>query len=138
MIFHYTFSYNKRGTREFKKNRHITNPDMPIDKRGVRETGVILASGKYKEITEKIPELIVPDLTDCKFKPYVTYKTTEVVQSAFTSQDLYNAIYAKKVIDDFKNDKLNEDGTSMEPSANEEQTSEDAFIMARMTGSDIF
>lgn len=85
-----------------------------------------------------IPQLIVPDLTGCKFKPYVTFKTPEVVQSEFTSQDLYNAIYAQKVIEDFKNDKLNEDGTSKEPSTEEELLPEEAFIRARKTGSDIF
>lgn len=110
---------------------------MPIDKRGVRDTGYDL-NGKYYEVKEKIPELIVPDMTNCKFKPYVSFKTTQVVQSEFTSQDLYHAIYAQKVIDDFKNDKLNEDGSSQEPSANEEMTPEEAFIRARKTGSDIF
>lgn len=85
-----------------------------------------------------IPELIVPDLTDCKFKPYVTYKTTEVIQSEFRAQDLFNAVYAKKIIEDFKNDKLNEDGSPQNPSANEEMTPEEAWIKARKTGSDIF
>lgn len=130
-------SYNKRGTRIFKKERHITNPDLPIDKRGVRDTGIIVR-GQYREIPEMIPELIVPDLTGCKFKPYVTYKTPDVVQSKFTSQDLYNAVYAQKVIDDFKNDKLNEDGTSKDPSSEELLSPEEAFIRARKTGSDIF
>lgn len=117
--------------------RHITNPDMPIDKRGVRDTGFVI-KGVFKEIPEKIPELIVPDLTDCKFKPYVTYKTPEVVQGEFSSQDLYNAVYAQKVIDDFKHDKLNEDGSSKDPSPEEQLTPEEAFIRARKTGSDIF
>lgn len=110
---------------------------MPIDKRGVKDTGITV-NGIYKEIPEKIPELIVPDLTGCKFKPYVTYKTPEVVQSKFTSQDLFNAIYAQKIIEDFKEDKLNEDGSSNEPSGNEQLTPEEAFIRARKTGSDLF
>lgn len=110
---------------------------MPIDKLGVRDTGLLIR-GRYKEIPEKIPQLIVPDLTNCKLRPYVTYKTPEVVQSEFTSQDLYNAIYAQKVIEDFKNDKLEADGTSKNPSAEEQLTPEEAFIQARKTGSDIF
>lgn len=85
-----------------------------------------------------IPELIVPDLTDCKFKPYVTYKTKEVVQSEFRSQDLFNATYAQKIIEDFKNDNLNEDGTSKNPSPEEKMTRAQAIIRARKTGSDIF
>lgn len=103
----------------------------------MRDTGVIVR-GKYREVPELIPELIVPDLTDCKFKPYVTYKTPEVVQSKFTCRDLYNAVYAQKVIDDFKEDKLNEDGSSKEPSVEEQLTAEDAYNRARKTGSDIF
>lgn len=129
--------YNKRGTRLFKKERHLSNPDMPIDKRGVRDTGVVI-NNQFVEISEMIPQLIVPDLTDCKFKPYVTFKTPEVVQSEFTSQDLYNAVYAQKVIEDFKNDKLNEDGSSKEPSEDEQLQPEEAFIMSRKTGSDLF
>jgi large subunit ribosomal protein L41 len=133
----FAFRYNKRGTRLFKKERHLSNPDMPIDKRGVRDTGITV-NGNFREIKEKVPELIVPDLTGCVFKPYVTYKSPEVIQSEFTSQDLYNAIYAQKVIEDFKNDKLNDDGTSQDPSAEEQLTPEESFIRARKTGSDIF
>jgi large subunit ribosomal protein L41 len=77
-------------------------------------------------------------LTGCKLKPYVTYKTKDVVQTEFTSQDLFYAVYSKKIIDDFKNDNLNEDGSSKEPSSDEQLTSEEAFIKARKTGSDIF
>lgn len=132
-----SYSYNKRGTRIFKKERHLSNPDIPIDKRGVRDVGIV-NNGSFMKIPEMIPELIVPDLTDCKFKPYVTYKTKEVVQSEFTSQDLFNAVYAQKIIEDFKNDKLLEDGSSKEPSKNEQLTAEEAENNARKTGSDIF
>lgn len=111
---------------------------MPIDKRGVRDTGLQLADGRYIEIAEKIPQLVVPDLTDFKLKPYVSYKTTEVTNSEFTSHELFNAIYAKKIIEDFKNDQLNEDGSSKEPSVHEEMTPDEAWTKARKTGSDIF
>ncbi|KAG5674459.1 hypothetical protein PVAND_004429 [Polypedilum vanderplanki] len=129
--------YNKRGTRIFKAERHISNPDMPIAKRGVRDNGHIV-KGKFQQIAEMTAELIVPDLTNCKFKPYVSYKAVDVVQSKFTSQDLFNAIYAQKIIEDFKENKLNEDGSSKNPSQNEEQTSQEAWEKARKTGSDIF
>uniref|UniRef100_A0A182JJA1 Uncharacterized protein n=1 Tax=Anopheles atroparvus TaxID=41427 RepID=A0A182JJA1_ANOAO len=56
---------------------------MPIDKRGVRDVGVTV-DGKFIEIPEKIPELIVPNLEGCKLKPYVSYKAPDVVQSEFT------------------------------------------------------
>lgn len=133
----FLFRYNKRGTRQFKEERHVNNPEMPIDKRGVRDTGFYV-QGVYKEVPQMIPQLVVPDLTDCKFKPYVTFKSPEVIQDEFTSQDLFNAIYARKVIDDFKNDKLNEDGSSREPSVDEQLTPDEAHFRARKTGSDIF
>lgn len=130
--------YNKRGTRIFKQAR-ITNPDpeMPVDKRGVRDTGYIFR-GEYVEVAEKIPELIVPDLKDCQLRPYVSYKAPEVIQSEYTSHDLFNAIYAQKIIDDFKNNLLNEDGNPIQPSKNEQLTVEQAWNQARKTGSDIF
>ncbi|XP_017493739.1 PREDICTED: 39S ribosomal protein L41, mitochondrial [Rhagoletis zephyria] len=104
---------NKRGTRSVKlAQKTLANPPVPIDKRGVRDTGVTI-DGKYVEIPERIPELIVPDLTDCKLKPYVSYKAPEVVQSEFTSLDLFNAVYSKKIIEDFKEGKLNEDWQSI-------------------------
>lgn len=130
--------YNKRGTRLFKQQR-ITNPDpeLPIDKRGVRDTGYTF-KGKYIEVPEKIPQIIVPDLTGFELKPYVSYKAPNVVQSQFTSKDLFNAVYADKIIDDFKNNRLNEDGSPKQPSAEEKLTSDEAWLQARKTGSDIF
>lgn len=110
---------------------------MPIDKRGVRDVGRIV-NGKFTFIREMMPQLIVPDLTDCKFKPYVTYKTPSVVQDRFKSQDLFNAIYAKKIIDDYKLDQLDEEGNSLKPSEEEQLTPEEAWLRARKTGSDIF
>ncbi|XP_055545196.1 39S ribosomal protein L41, mitochondrial [Wyeomyia smithii] len=132
--------YNKRGPRIFKQLRAAypdLYPDMPIDKRGVRDTGVT-QNGKYIEIAEKIPEIVVPNLEGCKLKPYVSYRAPDVVQSEFTSQDLFNAVYAQKVIDDFKGGKLNEDGSPKDPSEEELISAEDAWIRARKTGSDIF
>lgn len=120
----------------FKKERGKLNPDLPIDKLGVRDVGITV-NGKFQLIPEMVPELIVPDLTNCEFKPYVTYKTTEVVQSEFLAQDLFNATYARKIIEDFKNEKLNEDGSSKEPSAEEEMRADEAYVRARKTGSDI-
>lgn len=130
--------YNKRGPRDFKKQQ-ITNPHpaIPIDKRGVKDTGYLF-QGKYYEVPEKIPQLIVPDLTETSLRPYVSYKTPDVIQSEFTSEDLFNAIYSKKIIEDFKNGQINEDGSSKEPSENELIDSETAWIRARKTGSDIF
>lgn len=129
---------NKRGTREFKeRQRKNPDPDIPIDRRGVKNTGVYI-NGNYREISEMIPEIIVPDLTDCQLFPYVSYKSPEVVQSAFTSLDLFNAIYSSKIVEDLKNEKLNDDCLPKEPSSEEQLSPDEAWIAARKTGSDIF
>ena len=39
-----------------------------------------------KTCAEMIPELIVPDMYDCKLKPYVSYKTKEINQEKLTSR----------------------------------------------------
>nr|XP_016940663.1 39S ribosomal protein L41, mitochondrial [Drosophila suzukii] len=131
-------AYNKRGTRVVKEaQKTMANPPVAIHKRGVRDTGIIV-DGQYVEIPEKIPDIIVPDLTNCKLKPYVSYKAPEVVQSEFTSLDLFNAVYSQKIIEDFKAGTLQADGSAKEPSANEQLTPAEALQRARKTGSDIF
>lgn len=125
---------NKRGTRHEKAMRGKPG-GLPIDHRGVRPIGITEAD-QFKVIPEMIPELIVPDLTDCKFKPYVSYRVPEVTQTEFTSQDLFNVIYAEKIIKDFKEGKLEEDGSPKEPTENENLTAEEAWRRARKTGSD--
>lgn len=130
--------YNKRGTRVVKEaQRKMLNPPVAVHKRGVRDTGEYV-EGKYHEIPEKIPEIIVPNLEGCKLKPYVSYKAPEVIQSEFTTIDLFNSVYSKKIIEDFKQGKLNEDGSPVEPSEIERLTPEQALLRARKTGSDIF
>lgn len=68
----------------------------------------------------------------------MSYKAPEITQSTFTAQDLFNAVYRKKIVDDFKNNKLKENGESMEPSEDELLTPERAKIKAKQTGSDLF
>lgn len=80
--------YNKRGSRQFKEAQTNINTRDPnlfhsefglvwIQKlpllmqifsiaRGVREVGYYERNGKFILIPEKIPEFIVPDLTDCE------------------------------------------------------------------------
>lgn len=130
--------YNKRGTRIFKQQQ-MENPDpeVPIDKRGVRDVGYKI-DGKFVPIPEMIPDIIVPDLKDFKLKPYVSYRAPDVVQSEFTAKDLFEVVYAAKIHNDFKEGKLNNDGSPVEPSFEEALTSDDALRRAKQTGSDIF
>ncbi|XP_018579481.1 39S ribosomal protein L41, mitochondrial [Anoplophora glabripennis] len=130
--------YNKRGSRNFKlQQSENPDPDVPVHKRGVRD--VAYKDGdKLILIPEKIPELVVPDLTDFKLKPYVSYRAPDVVQSQFTAEDLFNVVYAPKILKDFENGKLDDNGQPLEPSADEKMTAEEAKLKARQTGSDIF
>ena len=59
-------------------------------------------------------------------------------QDEFTSQELFDSVYGRKIVDDFKNGKLDANGNSLEPNDNEKLTADQAWIKARQTGSDIF
>ncbi|XP_066147689.1 large ribosomal subunit protein mL41 [Euwallacea fornicatus] len=129
--------FNKRGSRTFKKQQSENrDPDL-FHTRGVREVGYF-EEGKFVVIPEKIPELIVPDLKDCKLKPYVSYRAPEVVQSEFTAEDLFSVVYAPKIIKDFREGKLDDKGNPVEPSPEEKLSPEEAKLRAQQTGCDIF
>gem|GEM_PF-3897373 len=70
--------------------------------------------------------------------PYVSYKTPNVIQSEFTAQDLFDSVYSRKIEDDYRLGKLNDEGEPSEPSEAEKLTADEAKKRARMTGSDIF
>lgn len=128
---------NKRGSRFFKDRQSGPNPELEVDKRGVRDIGYML-NGRFVKVPEMIPELIVPDLKDCNLKPYVSYKAEDVIQSEFTPQQLFDAVYSKKIVIDYKQGKLNADGQPLEPSEEENLQPEEAVQRAKRTGSDIF
>merc|ERR1712059_72662 len=83
-------------------------PDIPIHK-WAKSTG-IRHNRYWEEVPEKIPELIVPDLSACHLKPYVSYGTKDIYQ----------------------------EGDSLEPSSDEAMGADEALERARQTGSDIF
>ncbi|XP_026756280.2 39S ribosomal protein L41, mitochondrial [Galleria mellonella] len=128
---------NKRGSRLHKQRQTTPQAEFEIDNRGVRSTGYYMGE-QFIKVPEMIPELIVPDLKDCNLKPYVTYKADNVIQSEFTAQQLFDAVYSKKVVTDFKQGKLDADGMPLEPSEEEKLQPEEAVARAKKTGSDIF
>lgn len=73
-----------------------------------------------------------------QLKPYVSYKAPDIKQDEFTAEDLFNSVYAKKIVEDFNNGNLNEDGSPKEPSDEERMTPEMAELKARQTGTDLF
>lgn len=128
---------NKRGSMLHKKRQAGPNPELPVDKRGVRDVGYYV-NGRFMEVQEMIPELIVPDLKGCDLKPYVSYKAVDVTQSEFSPQQLFDAVYSKKIVTDYKKGKLDADGQPIEPSEEEKLQPEEAVARAKRTGSDIF
>ncbi|XP_068239213.1 large ribosomal subunit protein mL41 [Palaemon carinicauda] len=132
-------TYGKRGTKEFKESLKKTDDRdlLALKDRGVRPTGLTVGD-KFEVVPEMIPEIIVPDLEGFKLKPYVSYRVPDVVQSEFTPQDLFYAIYTKKIVEDFKNGKLDEDGNPIEPSYEELLTEEEARTKANSVCADKF
>ena len=136
-------AFNKRWSKQHKKiqfkkwEKPGAFPDAYVEKYGTKSTGIRHESF-YEHVPEKVPELIVPDLDDCDLKPYVSYATEEIYQEELTSRDLFNVIYGKKIIEDFKSNKLDKDGYSLEPNELEKLSPETAEMLAKKTGSDIF
>ncbi|XP_022166644.1 39S ribosomal protein L41, mitochondrial [Myzus persicae] len=129
--------YN-RGTNQFRKQQEENpNKDFQISDYGIRDTTVRIGR-KFVTVKEKIPDIIVPDLENFNLKPYVSYRVPEITQSEFTAQDLFNAVYRKKIVDDFKNNKLKQNYEPIEPSEEESLSPEQAKLKARQTGSDMF
>ncbi|CAH2236031.1 39S ribosomal protein L41, mitochondrial [Pararge aegeria] len=128
---------NKRGTRIHKQQQMGPNAQLEVDKRGVRDIGYQL-NGRFVKVPEMIPEIIVPNLKDCDLNPYVSYKAEDVIQSEFTAQQLFDAVYSKKIVTDFKQGKLDADGQPLEPSVEEKLQPDEAIQRAKRTGSDIF
>ena len=76
--------FNKRHLREHKRmyfkkfeDRRKLSPYISEHKYGCRGTG-IRHERNWEHIPEKVPELIVPKLTGCKLKPYVSYRAKPV------------------------------------------------------------
>ena len=138
-------AFNKRWSKKHKKmifnKKNQEKPkgfeDAVIERYGTKPTGIYHA-GFFEHVPEKVPELVVPDLSECELRPYVSYATEDVYQDELTSQDLFNVIYGRKIIEDFKTNKLDADGNSVEPSALEQMSPDNAAMLARQTGSDIF
>jgi len=131
------FLGNKRGTKLWRRDRNKGLFDYAPIYTEVKDIGYKYGDVHHK-VPEMIPEMIVPDLTDCQLKPYVSYKTADIYQSEFAAQDLFDIVYANKVRKDFQENKLDPDGNPLEPSEIEKMTPEEAWILARKSGSDLF
>lgn len=71
---------SKRGNKEFYKGR------------GARPAGVPTKSGGYLILQNRIPHIVVPDLTDFQLKPYVSLKAPKVDTEPLTGEDLLRMV----------------------------------------------
>lgn len=53
---------------------------------------------KFHYVREMDAELIVPDLTDFKLKPYVSYRVGDLDQPPLTAKDIFDNVYAPEVL----------------------------------------
>ncbi|RDD44511.1 39S ribosomal protein L41, mitochondrial [Trichoplax sp. H2] len=67
---------SKRGNKNFYKGR------------GAKSSGTKTKRGGFVVQPHKIPELMVPDLTDFELKPYVSHKALKINPPIVTSEDL--------------------------------------------------
>lgn len=133
------FLLHNRGTQQFKEARAAGfYPDIPVNKRGERDAGYTDKKGKFVTVPEMTPQLIVPNLEGFELKPYVSYRAPDVTQTEFTAEDLFNEVYARKIVDDWNKKKLTDDGQPIEPSAEELLDANDALLAAQKTGCDLY
>ncbi|XP_052062605.1 39S ribosomal protein L41, mitochondrial-like [Mytilus californianus] len=78
---------------------HVVQPTGYVDRKTYR----------FKNKKEMIPEFIVPDLTDFKLGPYVPYKSPSIESEASTPEQLFEALYVDKVLEEFKEGKITAD-----------------------------
>eukprot|EP00960_Hanusia_phi_P034899 751347-Hanusia_phi.AAC.8 len=57
---------SKRAPRNFYKGK------------GAKSTGFLTKHGNFHKQLHKIEELVVPDLSDCDLRPYVSYRTPKL------------------------------------------------------------
>ena len=103
---------------------------------GVRPTGVFI-NGRFVEVPEMIPELVVPDLTGFQLKPYVSYRAPDISQPPMTPEELFGQVYTDKIARDFEEGRLGQDGELTGPRLEEQTTVEHARQQALAVSSDI-
>ena len=76
------------------------------------------------------PQIIVPDLTGCELKPYVSYRAGEIEEPPLTAKSLFDAVYAPTIA------KLAKAGKEVRVRLTAREIHM-ARIQAQMTGSDL-
>lgn len=106
------------------------NYPVRIDTMGIRWPGYWFKR-KFVYVAEMEPQLIVPDLEDFPLKPYVSYRVNESDTPPFTAKQLFDQVYAEKIISDFREKQCEE--FQLKP-----EEIDEARLKALQTGSDLF
>lgn len=110
---------------------HEFNYPVCMDTLGIRWPGYWFKK-KFVYVKEMEPELIVPDLTDFELKPYVSYRTEEVDTPPFTARDLFDRVYASRIVEDFRK------GNAQDKYEVPSEEIDNARLRALQTGADMF
>ncbi|KAI5756795.1 MRPL41 [Gulo gulo luscus] len=81
---------SKRGPRTFYKGR------------GAKGTGVHGRNGKFVQVKEMVPELVVPELAGFRLRPYVSYRAPAGPDVPLTAERLFREAAAPAVEEDFR------------------------------------
>ncbi|XP_032722230.1 39S ribosomal protein L41, mitochondrial [Lontra canadensis] len=81
---------SKRGPRTFYKGR------------GAKGTGVHGRNGKFVQVKEMVPELVVPELAGFRLRPYVSYRASAGPDAPLTAEQLFQEAAAPAVEKDFR------------------------------------
>uniref|UniRef100_A0A8C5R4C0 Mitochondrial ribosomal protein L41 n=1 Tax=Leptobrachium leishanense TaxID=445787 RepID=A0A8C5R4C0_9ANUR len=85
----------KRGPKSFNRGR------------GSKITGYRTSSRKFVMVKEMVPEIIVPDLTGFKLRPYVSYKAPPGTEEPMTAKKLFMETAAPSIMKDIEEGKFN-------------------------------
>lgn len=122
-----TFEHHKQPKHLLEKE---FNYPVCRDRMEIRYPGYWFKD-KFHYVPEMEPELVVPDLTGFELSPYVSYRAEDKENKPFTAKQLFNEVYRDKIIQDFKDGKID----SYEV---EKEHINEARKAALKTGSDIF
>lgn len=81
---------SKRGPRSFYKSR------------GAKGTGFCARGGRFVQVREQVPELVVPALAGFRLRPYVSFRAPAGADVPLTARQLFREAVAPAVEQDFR------------------------------------
>lgn len=91
--------YNVRGG-------HMDWTKMTITHRGVQMPGYLDPNTKeFVFVEEMVPEIIVPDMSNCELKPYVSYNVPNIDTPVFDAKELFDQTLRNDIVNEYKSKK---------------------------------